>query len=443
MATLALPQDWKSDEKTPNFKSIGSLSPAIDRKIEPFGAAFLAHARRQRHGRTFSEDDRIQALAKVKKTEDDDDGEISEPEDPLMLQRDAKDWKGQDHYAVLGLSKHRYRATDEQIKRAHRKKVLKHHPDKRAAAGQAENDSFFKCIQRAHETLTDPKTRRQFDSVDEAADVAPPTKKEMTSSSKSFFKKWNAFFESEARFSNKQPVPKIGDDKSTKEDVEEFYDFWYNFDSWRSFEYLDEDVPDDNADRDHKRHIEKKNRNARIKRKTEDTARLRNTVDTCLQNDERIKKFRQAASKNKNAKRLEKEAKEKKEAEDKAAAAAAAEKQKKEDEEKAKADKDAAKKSKEAAKTAVKKNKRVVKGAVKDVNYFSSGADASAAQVDAVLDDVDRILASTDPDELADLVSKLNVAGKDGEKVKGVFTERMSGLTSSGKVKEGDVKVFK
>jgi hypothetical protein len=29
----------------------------------------------------------------VKKVENEDDGEISEPEDPLMLQRDAKDWK--------------------------------------------------------------------------------------------------------------------------------------------------------------------------------------------------------------------------------------------------------------------------------------------------------------------------------------------------------------
>ena len=261
---------------------------------------------------------------------------------------------------------------------------------------------------------------------------------------KSFFKKWNAFFESEARFSNKQPVPKIGDDNSAREDVEDFYDFWYNFDSWRSFEYLDEDVPDDNADRDHKRHIEKKNRNARGKRKTEDTARVRDTVDLCLKNDERIKKFRQQASQSKNKKKLEKEAREKKEAEDKAAAAAAAEAQKKEDEEKAKTDKDAAKKSKEAAKNAVKKNKRVVKGAVKDVNYFSAaGSDASPAQIDAVLDDVDRILAGTDADELADLVSKLSVAGKDGEKVKGVFVSRMGELTGGGKVKEGDVKVFK
>lgn len=50
-----------------------------------------------RHKRTFSEDDRIQAQANVKKVEDDDAGEISEPEDPLMLQREAKDWKVGDH----------------------------------------------------------------------------------------------------------------------------------------------------------------------------------------------------------------------------------------------------------------------------------------------------------------------------------------------------------
>ncbi|RMZ86283.1 hypothetical protein DV736_g6491, partial [Chaetothyriales sp. CBS 134916] len=274
--------DFKSDDGTPNFRSLGRLSAAVNRKIEPFGAAFLAHARRKRHGRTFSEDDRIQALARVKKTEDDDGGEISEPEDALMLQREAKDWKGQDHYAVLGLSKYRYKATDDQIKKAHRKKVLRHHPDKKAAAGQVDSDSFFKCIQRAHEILSDPVRRRQFDSVDEAADVEPPSKKE---AQKAFFKKWRPFFESEARFSNRTPVPLLGDENSTKEEVEQFYDFWYEFDSWRSFEYLDEDVPDDNADRDHKRHIEKKNRNARAKRKTEDTKRLRHDAATVQQVD--------------------------------------------------------------------------------------------------------------------------------------------------------------
>jgi DnaJ family protein C protein 2 len=344
---------------------------------------------------------------------------------------------------VLGLSKYRYKATDEQIKKAHRKKVLKHHPDKKAAAGQDdENDSFFKCIQRAHEILTDPVKRRQFDSVDEEADVAPPTKKDMQKSG-AFYKKWNAVFQSEARFSKKTPVPVLGDENSTKEDVEEFYDFWYNFDSWRTFEYLDEDVPDDNEGRDHKRHIEKKNANARRKRKTEDTARLRKLVDDCLGFDERIKKFRQAANANKNKKRLEKEATAKREAEEKAKAAEEAERKKKEDEERSKVEKEQGKKAKEAAKNAVKKNKRVVKGSVKDVNYFAEGSEASPKQIDEVLDDVDRILGNIDADELADLVSKLNVAGKNAAKVKETFSAATGALVGAGKLKETDLKVFK
>lgn len=47
----------------------------------------------KRHKRTFSEDDRIQAQANVKSVEEEDPDDIDEPEDPLMLQREAKDWK--------------------------------------------------------------------------------------------------------------------------------------------------------------------------------------------------------------------------------------------------------------------------------------------------------------------------------------------------------------
>jgi DnaJ family protein C protein 2 len=89
-----MPEGWKGDSpENPNFKALGKLSPPVMRKIEPSGPAFLAYARRKLKGRTFSEDDRIEALSKVKKIEDNDDGEISEPEDSMMLQRDAKDWK--------------------------------------------------------------------------------------------------------------------------------------------------------------------------------------------------------------------------------------------------------------------------------------------------------------------------------------------------------------
>ena len=51
------------------------------------------HALQKRNKRTFSEDDRIQAQANVKSVEEEDPDDIDEPEDPVMLQREAKDWK--------------------------------------------------------------------------------------------------------------------------------------------------------------------------------------------------------------------------------------------------------------------------------------------------------------------------------------------------------------
>lgn len=346
----------------------------------------------------------------------------------------------QDHYAVLGLSKYRWKATPEQIKNAHRKKVLRHHPDKKTAKGLSDDDSFFKCLQRAHEILSDPVKRRQFDSVDEAADVDEPTKKEVQK--RGFFKMWNPVFESEARFSNIQPVPMLGDESSTKEDVDDFYNFWYNFDSWRSFEYLDEDVPDDNEARDHKRHIEKKNTNARRKKKTEDTARLRQVVDQALDQDERIRKFRQESKASKNRKKNEREAAAKLEAEEKQKAKEEADRKQKEADEAAKVERAEGKKAKEAAKSAVKKNKRILKGSVKDVNYLSASGDAGAAQVDGVLNDVDLIIGQVDPDELATLASKLNLAGKDVRKVREAYEDEAKRLLGDGKIKEGDLKVI-
>ena len=374
-----------------------------------------------------------------------------------MLQRDAKDWKvrsfhdvhcvlakymnqGQDHYAVLGLSKYRWKATESQIKRAHRKKVLRHHPDKKAAAGSSEDDSFFKCIQKATEILLDPVRRRQFDSVDESANVDPPSKKQAQKSG--FFKLWNPVFESEGRFSNNQPVPRLGDENSTKEEVEEFYNFWYNFDSWRTFEYQDEDVPDDNENRDQKRHVERKNSNARKKKKTEDTARLRALVDDCLASDDRIKKFKKAERANKDKKRLEREAAEKLEKENKQKAAEDQEKLKKEAAELEKAEKAESKKAKEAAKNAVKKNKRVLKGSVKDANYLlPQGEEAGAKRVDEVLGDVEAVMAKLEPEEMAVLASKLG-GMKVADEVGGVWNEEVKRLLEGGRIKEADVRVL-
>lgn len=49
----------------------------------------------------------------------------------------------------------RFNATDDDIKRAYRKIVLKHHPDKRKGQGEviSEDDDYFTCITKAYETL--------------------------------------------------------------------------------------------------------------------------------------------------------------------------------------------------------------------------------------------------------------------------------------------------
>lgn len=86
----ALPSGWSAEK---DFKAVGTITASSQRTIEPVGPHFLAHARRARHKRTFSEDDRIQAQESAKKIEKDDESDESEAEDPMLLQLQAKDWK--------------------------------------------------------------------------------------------------------------------------------------------------------------------------------------------------------------------------------------------------------------------------------------------------------------------------------------------------------------
>ncbi|CCG83088.1 Uncharacterized J domain-containing protein C1778.01c [Taphrina deformans PYCC 5710] len=398
-------------------------TPPVSRQLEPVGQYFLAHARRKRHGRTFSEDERIQAEQNVKKVEVVEDEEEDEPESAELLKSDPKDWKKQDHYAVLGLSKYRYKANDAQIKKAHRKKVLKHHPDKKASGGNVNDDAFFKCIQKAMEILSDPVKRKQYDSVDEGAEVAPPSKK-----AKDFYKTWGRALAAEGRFSTKSPVPKLGGPDATKEEVDEFYNFFYAFDSWRTFEYLDKDLPDDTDNRDQKRYQEKKNRAERAKRKTEDTARLRKMVDDALSIDPRIKQFKENAKKAKEQAKWDREAGAREAAEkarlekenaEKAAAEAASQE---------KANKESNKKAKEDAKKAARKDKKTLKASLKDANYFHAGSDAPMDVVDKVLTEIEALMEKLEAVELHEFAGTIAAAKGDATKIKEAFVAKGASL---------------
>ncbi|KAI9305440.1 DnaJ domain-containing protein [Cunninghamella echinulata] len=404
------PASYKVDQP---FVAHSSISGATDRLLEPVGPQFLAHARRKRHNRTFSEDELHQAKEKASQVEEQEKVDFEyEDVDITTVNQDPTQWKQQDNYAILGLTKLRYRATEDQIKKAHRRMVLLHHPDKKA---DKNDDAFFKCIAKAYDTLMNPVTRRQYDSVDfgmQLEDEDVPTAK----SKGDFYKLWGPVFEREARFSNKQPVPLLGDDESTKEQVEHFYDFWYNFDSWRSFEWLDKEGAEGADNRDDKRYQEKKNRAQRAQLKKEDNARLRTIIDTCLNCDARIARFKAEEKKRRNAKKDAKAAAEK---------AAAEEKAKKEEEERIareKAEAEAkeaaanAKKDKEAVKRAIKKEKKLLKAIIKENNYaIAQGTEATPDLIDKQLNKLDDLINSNKTVEGLDALHKeLEKAVTDG-----------------------------
>ena len=282
----------------------------VERKLFPVGPAYLAHVRRKVHDLTFEAHDKHEEernrLASGSSSDEiiDDLGVGDEEEDEDLLSLDPKEWKVRPPQPVsetrvpilTHITKQRnkttMRSSDSHISGikppknrskspvrnpscdssvssnsncipftchiktlalpeyrfiVDRKKVLKHHPDKKATiAGETNDDAFFKCIQKAMDVLTNPERRRQFDSVDPhylSLEEDVPTAAELKGKDyNAFFEAFAPVFEREARFSKVQPVPLLSPYDAPKDVVEGFYHFWYNFDSWRSFEYLDKEI---------------------------------------------------------------------------------------------------------------------------------------------------------------------------------------------------------
>jgi len=149
-----------------------------------------------------------------------------------------------DPYELLELEDLRWRATADDIRKSYRRLVLYHHPDKqagsqpkeaaeeeegeekaaRASEGtEEEGDEMFKAITDAFELLSNPKKRRDFDSLDEFDDSIPSFD---AASGEDFLQTFAPVFERNSRWSEVQPAPLLGEADAPFEEVAVFYNFW-------------------------------------------------------------------------------------------------------------------------------------------------------------------------------------------------------------------------
>lgn len=376
------------------------LSYYKTRTVECVGPGFLSYYKVQQTGQhSLQEDEKPNEQAETTKFDDDVD---------YLRSLDPKEWKEQDHYAVLGIKKLRYKATDEDIKRAYRQKVLKHHPDKRKQDGEEirSDDDYFTCITKAYEILGTPNKRRSYDSVDPEFDDSIPTQSEIKK--EGFFKVFSTYFEFNARFSEKKHVPKIGDEDTPREQVERFYAFWYDFDSWREYSYQDEEEKEKGQDREERRWIEKQNKAARAKKKKEEMARVRSLVDMAYNNDPRISKFKQEDKDKKlAAKRARQDAAQAKKAEeDRIIREAQIAKNKAEEAERARME--AIRAEREQQKKNLRKERKSLRDFCKANNYYATNENESVTHMTAI----DRICEMLKLVELQDFIKDLEAGGR-------------------------------
>merc|ERR1712106_423887 len=359
-------------------------------------------------------------------SEEEDDEALFEDDLEYLRSLDPKETQEQDQYRVLGIPKLRILATDDQIKKAHRHKVLRHHPDKRKAAGEEikEDDDYFSCITKAFEILGNPVKRRAFDSCDPTFDDDVPEvlKKD---NQENFCKKFCPVFEANTRWSVKTPVPQLGTMTSSREEVDRFYSFWYDFDSWREYSYLDEEDKEKAGDKWERREIDKINKAQRKEKKADETKRIRKLVDNAYNSDPRIARFREEEKNEKLAKKKAKadQAKARRDEEERIKKEEAERKEREAKEELEKAKKASEKKEKDEMKRLLKIERKKLRTFSKDQNYFCIDEDEKVTH----LAEVEKMCELYSCEQLKDLVERL---GKDKNKSREVFLKEMNKLNN-------------
>ena len=377
-------------------------------------------------------------------TEEDDDGAAegaaAKRRGPKTKAELAASLADRDPYRLLELDDLRWRASADDIKKAYRRMVLKHHPDKQMGAEAAEErvakkqerrskggddddedekkeestadeaDEMFKAITEAFELLSDGKRRRDFDSLDDFDDSIPPKDFDENIYG-DFYEMFGPVFERNSRWSELPKCPLLGSKETPYAEVSRFYQFWFDFKSWRDFADADEYDVEEAGFREEKRWMERENNKLRAKKRKAEASRIQKLVDLSYQNDPRVQAEKQRAKDAKTAAKAERAAALQRD-KDKVAAEKAAKEAAKAAEEEAVREKEKAeaaerKKLKEKQQKAVRKARSRLRGLI-----AGDGRDPLCDDVS-----VELLCARLDAEKLDGLCVSLEAVG-DGNKMK-------------------------
>ncbi|KAJ8965792.1 hypothetical protein NQ314_003902 [Rhamnusium bicolor] len=192
------------------------------------------------------------------------------------------------HYEVLDVSRN---ADVSEIKTAYRKLALKWHPDKNLENSEYSKEQF-QIVQQAYEILSDHEERTWYDShreqilygsnsefEDNSLDVfqyfTSTCFKGYGDDENDFYAIYRNVFENIAKedmkFMDEKDefcaVPSFGNSKSDYEKVLEFYSYWLNYTTKKSYVWLDPHNIREARDRRYLKSLEKENKKVRQKAK--------------------------------------------------------------------------------------------------------------------------------------------------------------------------------
>lgn len=312
--------------------------------------------------------------------------------------------------------------------------VLKCHPDKSKGNTKVDEEAFT-CIQKAYEQLCTITGKRAYDSIDPSFDDDVPNVTEYNK--KNFYKTFAPVFQRNALYSINKNVPMVGEVSDDIDKVNDFYNFWYDFKSWREYSYLDEEERDKAECKDERRYIDKLNKTERNRRKKEEITRLRKLVDNCYACDPRIKAFNEERKKRKQEAKLAKQEAYRQEQEALKLQKAEEERIRKEEEEKRiqmeKEKAEAEKKERQKQNKLLKTERKKLRDKVKNSNYFCENDDIVKA-----MENMELLLQSLNLDNMKSLNSCSHNADKFRNKYKTMMESHLQ--EQENKTKESLVK---